>query len=79
VAATTLRTAHSATLHDWGAIAWTRDSGFVAATARRELGVFDRIGAAHGALAMTTPGDNSMATLADVEALIGATEPQVRR
>lgn len=27
-------------------------------------------GAAHGALAMTTPGDNSMASLAEVEALI---------
>jgi 2-dehydro-3-deoxygluconokinase len=27
-------------------------------------------GAAHGALAMTTPGDTSMATLAEVEALV---------
>ena len=28
-------------------------------------------GAAHGALAMTTPGDTSMATLAEVEKLVG--------
>ena len=27
-------------------------------------------GAAHGALAMTTPGDTSMATLAEVEAVV---------
>ena len=28
-------------------------------------------GAAHGALAMTTPGDNAMTTLAEVRALAG--------
>jgi 2-dehydro-3-deoxygluconokinase len=37
------------------------------------------LGAAHGALAMTTPGDASMATLADVERLVGAREISVRR
>jgi 2-dehydro-3-deoxygluconokinase len=36
-------------------------------------------GIAHGALAMTTPGDTSMAILADVEAVVRATGARVRR
>jgi 2-dehydro-3-deoxygluconokinase len=36
-------------------------------------------GAAHGALAMTTPGDTSMATLAEVEHLMGGGGARVRR
>ena len=36
-------------------------------------------GAAHGALAMTTPGDLSMATLAEVEALVRGTGARVVR
>lgn len=36
-------------------------------------------GTAHGALAMTSPGDNSMATLAEVEALINGHGSHVRR
>jgi 2-dehydro-3-deoxygluconokinase len=36
-------------------------------------------GAAHGALAMTTPGDTSMATRAEVEALMAGTGARVRR
>jgi 2-dehydro-3-deoxygluconokinase len=36
-------------------------------------------GAAHGALAMTTPGDTSMATLAEVEALIAGGSTRVNR
>jgi 2-dehydro-3-deoxygluconokinase len=36
-------------------------------------------GAAHGALAMTTPGDTSMATLAEVEALLAGAGARVRR
>lgn len=36
-------------------------------------------GAAHGALAMTTPGDVSMATLKEVESLIAGESPRVRR
>jgi 2-dehydro-3-deoxygluconokinase len=36
-------------------------------------------GAAHGALAMTTPGDTSMATLAEVEALMAGTGARVQR
>jgi 2-dehydro-3-deoxygluconokinase len=35
--------------------------------------------AAHGALAMTTPGDTSMATLTEVEALMTGAPPRVRR
>ncbi|MBI5773638.1 MAG: sugar kinase [Verrucomicrobia bacterium] len=37
------------------------------------------LGAAHGALAMTTPGDNSMASLAEVEALVVGGAPRARR
>ena len=36
-------------------------------------------GAAHGALAMTTPGDTSMATLAEVEALVRGASARVQR
>jgi 2-dehydro-3-deoxygluconokinase len=36
-------------------------------------------GAAHGALAMTTPGDTSMATQSEVEALIKGAPPRVQR
>ncbi len=36
-------------------------------------------GAAHGALAMTTPGDTSMATLADVQKLVGGGSARVDR
>lgn len=105
VVATTLRAVHSATVNDWGAIAWSRDGGFVEATARAGLEILDRVGggdsfasgliyglmdrgdlllaveygAAHGALAMTTPGDTSTATLAEVEALVGGASARVQR
>ncbi|MBP5766572.1 MAG: sugar kinase, partial [Clostridia bacterium] len=36
-------------------------------------------GAAHGALAMTTPGDTSMARLAEVEKLVGGGGARVDR
>jgi 2-dehydro-3-deoxygluconokinase len=36
-------------------------------------------GAAHGALAMTTPGDTSMASLAEVEALVKGGSARVQR
>ena len=36
-------------------------------------------GAAHGALAMTTPGDTSMASLAEVEKLVGGGSARVER
>jgi 2-dehydro-3-deoxygluconokinase len=92
VIATTLRAVRSATINDWGAIAWSQSTGAVEATRRETLEVLDRVGggdsfasgliygllsgeplqaavdygAAHGALAMTTPGDTSMATKAEV-------------
>jgi len=92
VVATTLRTVRSASVNDWGAIAWSAESGLVTSVPRAGLEIFDRVGggdsfasglihglldgqdlhtaveygAAHGALAMTTPGDTSMATLAEV-------------
>jgi 2-dehydro-3-deoxygluconokinase len=36
-------------------------------------------GVAHGALAMTTPGDSSMASLAEVERLMAGTDAGVQR
>src|SRR5204863_3160601 len=36
-------------------------------------------GAAHGALAMTTPGDTSTASLAEVEALIKGSSSRIQR
>lgn len=36
-------------------------------------------GVAHGALTMTTPGDNSMATLADVKAVVAGGSAQLKR
>ena len=105
IVATTLRAARSATVNDWGAIAWSRDDGFVEATPRPGLEIMDRVGggdsfasglifglmergglrlavelgAAHGALAMTTPGDTSTATLAEVEALAAGAGARVQR
>jgi 2-dehydro-3-deoxygluconokinase len=38
-----------------------------------------RCGVAHGALAMTTPGDTSMATLAEVERLIKGGSARIAR
>ena len=95
VVATTLREVHSASVNDWGAVAWSPSTGFVRATPRPGLAILDRVGggdsfasglafglldgrgladavelgAAHGALAMTTPGDTSMASRAEVERL----------
>jgi 2-dehydro-3-deoxygluconokinase len=45
----------------------------------RSLGEALEYGAAHGALAMTTPGDTSMATLAEVEALVAGGTARVQR
>ena len=45
----------------------------------KPLSVALEYGAAHGALAMTTPGDTSMATLAEVEALVAGASPRVVR
>jgi len=105
VVGTTMRGVKTATVNDWGAVAWSRSDGFVEATHRPELEIFDRVGggdsfasgliyglltdadlqtaveygAAHGALAMTTPGDTSMATLADVHKLATGGGARVQR
>ena len=91
VIATTLRTARTATVNDWGALCYC-DGKFYRAPVRENLEIYDRVGggdsfasgliygllsgkdpqwavecgAAHGALAMTTPGDTTMTTLAEV-------------
>lgn len=104
VVATTLRTVRTATVNDWGAIAWAGGQ-FVQATHRPGLEIMDRVGggdsfasgliygllekgdlasaveygAAHGALAMTTPGDTSMANLKEVEALMRGAGARVQR
>ena len=101
--ATTLRTAHSATKNDWGAIA--RYEGKTLLVPQRPLEIMDRVGGgdsfasgliygflagkdpqwavecgvAHGALAMTTPGDTSMATLSEVEALMRGGSARIAR
>lgn len=105
VIATTLRTVHSATLNDWGAIAWSKGTGLVSATHRERLEILDRVGggdsfasglaygllagedlrtaveygAAHGALAMTTPGDTTMVSKAEVLKLAGGGGARVDR
>jgi 2-dehydro-3-deoxygluconokinase len=89
---TTLRTAKTASINDWSAIAYA-DGAFAQARMYENLEILDRVGggdsfasgfiygflagkslddavnygAAHGALAMTTPGDTTMATRAEVE------------
>ena len=105
VVAATLRVVHSASVNDWGGMAWSASEGHVVAQARPDLLVFDRVGggdsfaagliygileglslgdsveygAAHGALAMTTPGDTSMATLKEVQAMVKGVLPRVQR
>ncbi|WP_199423393.1 sugar kinase [Actinotalea solisilvae] len=105
VIGTTLRTVHSASINDWGALAWSRETGVVQATHRERLEILDRVGggdsfasglvygllegeplqtaveygAAHGALAMTTPGDTTMVTKAEVLKLAGGGSARVDR
>ncbi len=104
VAATTLRTVHTATVNDWGAIVWANGQ-FHEAKHRPRLEILDRVGggdsfasgliyglmqlgdpaqaveygAAHGALAMTTPGDTTMASLSEVQKLVGGGGARVDR
>jgi 2-dehydro-3-deoxygluconokinase len=101
--ATSLRTAHTATQNDWGAIALY--AGKTVHVPQRPLEILDRVGGgdsfasgliygllagkdaewavrcgvAHGALAMTTPGDTSMATLAEVEAVMRGASARIAR
>lgn len=97
--ATTLRSAKTASINDWGAILYF-DGNFFESMLRKDLEIYDRVGggdsfasgliyglmeektpqqsveygAAHGALAMTTPGDTTTVSLADVEkAMLGGT------
>jgi 2-dehydro-3-deoxygluconokinase len=105
VIATTMRTVRSASINDWGAIAWSPSTGVVQATHRQRLEIMDRVGggdslasgliygllageplqtavqygAAHGALAMTTPGDTTMVTKAEVLKLAGGGGARVDR
>jgi len=105
VVGTTLRGVKTATVNDWGAVAWSRNEGFVEATHRPEMEIYDRVGggdsfasgliyglmeldtlqqavdygAAHAAIAMTTPGDTSTATLAEVQKLAGGGSARVDR
>jgi 2-dehydro-3-deoxygluconokinase len=102
--ATTLRSAKTATINDWGAVCYY-DGQLYQAPPRENLEIFDRVGggdsfasgliyglltdqgpqraveygAAHGALAMTTPGDTSMATLAEVERVMKGGGARVER
>lgn len=104
VVATTLRSATTATLNDWGAICYV-DGKLHQAPTRENLEIYDRIGggdsfasgliygflmnkspqwavecgAAHGALAMTTPGDTTMATLSEVERVMKGGNARVAR
>ena len=101
----TMRTVHSASDNDWGALAWSRATGVLEATHRANIEILDRVGggdsfasgliygllegvglataveygAAHGALAMTTPGDTSMATKGEVLRLAGGGSARVDR
>lgn len=101
--ATTLRTAHTATNNDWGAIALYEGKNIH--VPQRQLEIMDRVGGgdsfasgviygflagkdpqwsiqcgvAHGALAMTTPGDTSMATLSEVEAVMRGGSARIAR
>lgn len=105
VIATTLRRVRTATVNDWGAIAWARNGGFAQAVQRDGLEILDRVGggdsfasgliyglleygdvrtaveygAAHGALAMTTPGDTSTASLEEVRRLVEGGGARVQR
>jgi 2-dehydro-3-deoxygluconokinase len=104
VIATTLRNAKTATLNDWGALAFY-DGRFYQAPVRENLEIHDRVGggdsfasgliygflegkdpqwsvecgAAHGALAMTTPGDTTMATLAEVLQVMNRQTARIER
>jgi len=101
--ASTLRTAHTATNNDWGAIALYE--GKAIHVPQRPMEIMDRVGGgdsfasgliygflagkgaewavrcgvAHGALAMTTPGDTSMATLSEVESVMHGGSARIAR
>lgn len=105
VIGTTMRSVKTASINDWAAIAWSRETGVVQSVQRPDLEIMDRVGggdsfasglvyglmtgepletavnygAAHGALAMTTPGDTSMVTKKEVLKLAGGGSARVDR
>lgn len=102
--ATTLRAVKTATVNDWGAMAWMGGQ-FYQSKDYAALEILDRVGggdsfasgfiyglmtsgdpqkaveygAAHGALAMTTPGDTTMANVKEVEKVMGGGGARVDR
>jgi 2-dehydro-3-deoxygluconokinase len=102
--ATTLRSAKTATVNDWGAMCFY-DGEFCQSRVRENLEIYDRVGggdsfasgliygflsgkdpqwavdcgAAHGALAMTTQGDTTMATLEEVLQAMNAQTARIAR
>ena len=105
VIATTLRKVHTASINDWSAIVWSKETGLLKSKLYEKIEVLDRVGSgdsfasglifglldgrslqeslelgvAHGGLAMTTPGDTTMASLAEVEKLAGGGGARVER
>ena len=105
VIATTLRKVHTASLNDWSAIVWSKETGLLKSKLYEKVEVLDRVGSgdsfasglifglldgrslqeslelgvAHGGLAMTTPGDTTMASLAEVEKLAKGGSARVER
>ena len=101
--ATTLRTAHSASVNGWGAICFHQGDFYE--VPQRDVAILDRVGGgdsfasgliyglmtdkgpdwalrcgvAHGALAMTTPGDTTMAKLSEVLAVIEGKGARIAR
>jgi 2-dehydro-3-deoxygluconokinase len=104
VVATTLRTARTATVNDWGAVCYANEE-YYEARPMSGLEILDRVGGgdsfasgliygflaekgpqyavdcgcAHGALAMTTPGDTTMVTLPEVERVMKGGAARVLR
>ena len=85
-----LVTGRTASCRPPSATTWRSSTGSGVATASRPGSLYGLLtgrdlhtaleyGAAHGALAMTTPGDTSMATLAEVEALVRGASARVQR
>ena len=98
-------TVRSASVNDWGAVAWSAADGFVEATPRAtsrsstgsaaatasppvcstgswSWATFEtavEYGAAHGALAMTTPGDTSTARLDEVRRFVERPSARIQR
>jgi 2-dehydro-3-deoxygluconokinase len=84
--ATTLRNAKTATINDWGAV-FDRVGGGDSFASGLIYGFLNEKGAewavncgcAHGALAMTTPGDTTMATFDEVQRIMKGGGARVQR